>query len=662
MEKIKNKMEALREQIRSHDRAYYSENKPTISDAEYDRLFRELKDLEEKHPELITSDSPTQRVSGQAADFLAPFIHRVPMLSLDSLFTADDVTAFDKRIRKEIETNISYIVEPKYDGLSIEVVYQDGVFVSAGTRGDGTQGEDVTHNVKTIRNLPLKISGNHIPKELHLRGEVLIPLKGFEKLNARLIQEGDEPFANPRNAASGSLRQLDPSIAASRPLEIFVYDLLYSDTWAPQSHAEVLEQLQKWELPVGPLSRKVSSAEEILKFHADLNAERDELPYEIDGIVVKLDNLYDRQLLGMKSRSPRWAMALKFESRKEVTIIEDIIIQVGRQGTLTPVALLRPVDVGGVTVSRATLHNLDIVQGLDARVGDEVKVGRAGDVIPEIVSVNVSARKRHLPEFSIPNKCPVCKAEVVREGAYFFCMAGYTCPAQLKWSVIHFASRRAMDIEGLGEETVDALLENKLITHSADLYILTKEQLLILDGFKDKKADNLLQGIEATKNRPLERFVFGLGIRHVGEQIAKILVQHFGNLDTLMHATAEQLNEIHGIGTEIAEGVVSYFSQKSNQALIQLFLDRGLKCELPKIAKKEGPLLGKTFVFTGELSSMSRDEAGQKVEALGAKVTSSVSKKTSYVIVGESPGSKANKAKSLGVTILNEEGFLKLFK
>lgn len=662
MPSITDKINLLRELIIKHDHAYYFEDSPTISDFEYDKLFRELKKLEEEYPQYLTPDSPTQRVSGKPADFLAPFQHRVPLLSLDSLFEVAEVEAFTQRISKELGAAAEYIIEPKYDGLSVEVVYINGRFTAAGTRGDGLIGEDVTHNVKTIRNLPLKLEGQDIPAELHLRGEVLIPLKGFEKLNKKLIETGEEPFANPRNAASGSLRQLDSKIAASRPLEIFVYDLLHaSDDWKPQSHDEVLSQLKKWGLPVGLLSHKGEQTQHILEFHSSLNAQRDSLPYEIDGVVVKINSLAKRELMGLKSRSPRWAMALKFESRKETTVVEDIIVQVGRQGTITPVALLRPVDVGGVTVSRATLHNLDIVKSLDVRVGDQVRIGRAGDVIPEVVSVNHEFRKKDAPEFLMPEQCPVCQASVVREGAYFFCTAGYTCPAQLKWSIIHFASRRAMDVDTLGEETVDALLKHHIISNAADLYSLTREKLLVLDGFKNRKAEKLIEGISATKKRPLEKFIFALGIRHVGEQNAKVLVQHFGTIDSLMKATNEELLSIHGIGEEIADSVTKYFSQDSNRKLIDQFLMH-LEFEMPSAQKGALPLTGISFVFTGELEAMTRDEAGARAEKWGGKVSSSVSRKTGYVVVGQNPGSKSEKAKELGVKIMNEAEFLLFIK
>lgn len=661
MSRTVDQIAKLRREIRQHDHLYYVEGKPAISDAAYDRLFEELKSLEFAHPELITPDSPTQRVGGSPLSSLPPFEHRIPLLSLDSLFTQSDVEAFDARIRKSagIET-VDYIVEPKFDGLSVEVVYQNGVFAKAATRGDGVKGEDVTHNVKTIRSLPLTLEGPNIPSELHLRGEVILPLQGFAKLNGRLVEEGEEPFANPRNAASGSLRQLDPTIAAARPLDIYLYDLLYAANWAPRTHEEVLESLARWGVRINSHYKRVTGVAGILGFHQEIGVLRDKLDYEIDGIVAKVNDLPLQRLLGLRSRSPRFAFAFKFKPREEVTTVEDIVVQVGRQGTLTPVAILKPVDVGGVTVSRATLHNLDIVQKLDVRVGDEVRVARAGDVIPEIIEVHHQARVKSLPLFEMPSRCPVCGAETSREGAYIYCTGGYTCRAQTKWGIIHYASRRAMDIEGLGEETVTSLLEKHLIENVADIYALTRERLLTLEGFKDKKADNLLAGIEASRHQSLPRFLFALGIRHVGEQVAKILIDHFGDLESLMRATPEEIQTVHGIGEEIAASVCDFFASERNRDLIATLFKRGVE---PKIAAKKvtgGALSGKTFVFTGELSTMTRTQAQEKVEALGGKATGSVSKSTSYVVAGEAAGSKYEKAVKLGVTILTEEEFNKL--
>lgn len=666
LESVRRKIEALREEIRRHDFLYYIKDKPRISDAQYDALFRELKELEEKYPQLLSADSPTQRVGGAPVDFLPKFKHRVPLLSLESLFTEADVQAFDKRIRKEVDmssaSHLSYLVEPKFDGLSVEVVYRNGVFHQAGTRGDGETGEEVTQNVKTIKSLPLKLSGKDIPKELHLRGEVVMTVKGFEALNKKLIEEGEEPFANPRNAASGALRQLDPRITANRPLDIYLYGLLYADGWKPKTQKEVLETLSSWGIRINLLRKKCGSLEEICDFHADLYEKRDRLDYEIDGIVAKVDDLELQESLGARARSPRWAFAYKFEPRKEITRVEDIVVQVGRQGTLTPVAILKPVDVGGVTVSRATLHNWDIIQKLDVRVGDEVRVARAGDVIPEVVEVNHKARKGHPREFEMPLRCPVCGSKVIREGAFHLCTGGAACRAQMKWSIIHYASRNAMDIEGLGRETVDLLIEKNLVQNMADLYMLKKTDLLALPGFKEKKAQNLLDGIEGGKKRPLSRFLYGLGIRHVGEQIARLICDHFGSIEKMEMASLEEVQNIGGVGPEIARSLVDYFRDARNQKRMDLLLKRGVTPQHETKQKSTGPLAGKAFLFTGELESMSRPEASRKVEALGGHATGSVSKNTDYVVAGANPGSKYDKARKLGVKILDEKEFLKMLQ
>ncbi|MDO8519996.1 MAG: NAD-dependent DNA ligase LigA [Deltaproteobacteria bacterium] len=657
MPQVQKKIEALRDEIIRHDTLYYVLGKPTISDAQYDKLFRELKELEESHPELVTPDSPTQRVGGAPLDFLPQFTHRVPLLSLESLFTSEDIETFDKRVRKDTgKSEIAWIVEPKFDGLSIEVVYQDGLFYQAGTRGDGTTGEDVTQNIRTIKSLPLKLRGEGYPRELHLRGEVILPIKGFDKLNKGLIEQGEEPFANPRNAASGSLRQLDSRITAKRPLDIFLYGILYANSRMPKTQWEVLSQLEAWGLRINPYRRICKSVEEIGRFHRELFEKRDSLDYEIDGIVAKLNDLAVQAHLGERTRSPRWAFAYKFEPRKEITRVEDIAVQVGRQGTLTPVAIMRPVDVGGVTVSRASLHNLDIVRKLDVRIGDEVRIARAGDVIPEVIEVIPGKRKGNPPKFEMPEKCPVCRNKVIQEGSYYLCSGGYTCSAQVKWAIIHYASRDAMDIEGLGRETVELLVEKKWIENAADLYLLQKKDLIGLPSFKEKKAQNLLDGIEASKKRPLSRFIYALGIRHVGEEIARILVNHFGSLSALMATGEEDIRKVSGIGPQIAKSVTAYFADSRNKKLVGLFMERGVFPSSEKTVSS-GLLAGLTFVLTGELTSISRSEAEAKIRSLGGHPAGSVSKKTDYVVAGANPGSKYDKAVKLGVTVLEEKDF-----
>ena len=689
----KEKIEKLRDEIRHHDHLYYVLQKPEISDSGYDKLFHQLKKLEEENPELITDDSPTQRVAGAPLDSFKKFSHEVPLQSLDSHFEEKEFLDFYERMKRDLDqARPAFVVEPKFDGVSLEVVYKDGKFFKAGTRGDGSVGEDVTLNAKTIKNLPLRLKGDDVPHELHVRGEVLLPLQGFEDLNKKIIEKGEEPFANPRNAASGSLRQLDPAITAGRPLEIFIYDLLYTNSILPSSSLslplegggiqgegekrvkkqeiiklpttqwETEEKFKKWGLPVGVLREKTDNLETILSFYRSMGEKRDGLDYEIDGIVIKLDSFADREFLGTKARSPRWAYALKFPPREEVTVINDIVIQVGRQGTLTPVALFRPVDVGGVTVSRASLHNEDFIKEKDIRIGDEVKVARAGDVIPEVVSVHHTKRHSSFKDFKMPTHCPVCHTTAIREGAFLFCPNRATCSAQIKWAIIHYASRDAMDIEGLGKETVDLLVEQKMVSTVADLYTLTKEQLLTLEGFKDKKCENLLAGIEESKNRTLSRFIYGLGLRHVGEEIAKIISRHFGILDKIRKVTLDEITSIHGVGTQIAQSVVDFFSEKNNQNLIDLLLKRGVnpKPEEVKASQISGPLAGKTFVLTGELESMGRSEAKKKIEELGGKVTGSVSKNTDYVVSGANAGSKLDKARELEVEVLVEKEFLKI--
>jgi DNA ligase (NAD+) len=659
---LKKLIEKLIEEINQHDHAYYVLGKPTISDNAYDQLFKKLEKLEEENPELIQAHSPTQRIGEKPRDGFESFEHKNPLLSLDSIFEVEEVENFIDRIIKETEVKKPYFtVEPKFDGLSVNVIYKKGEFFKAGTRGNGMVGEDVTHNVKTIKSLPLKLKGNNIPDEIHLRAEVLIPIDRFSELNKSIIEKGETPFANPRNAASGALRQLDPKLSSTRPLDIFFFDLNYSENFEVKSHFEMLKMLSDFGLKTPPLKERVDSIEGIKKFHHQLFSSRDELNFEIDGVVVKLDDFKLREIMGHRARSPRWAFAYKFESRKEVTILEDIVVQVGRQGTLTPVAVLRPVDVGGVTVSRASLHNMDIIEKLDVRIGDEVKVARAGDVIPEVVEVNHTQRSKKSKKFEMISSCPVCNTEVIREGAFYFCPNKASCPAQLKWSIIHYGSKRALDIEGLGKETCDLLVEKEMVNTLVDLYHLTKEDLLSLEGFKDKKAENLLKAINGSKKKTLSQFLFALGIRNVGEEVAKLLVKNFPSIEKLSKASIEQIEEIKGIGPQIALTVFDYFKEGKNLKMVNELIELGMPSfEEIDQNPNAGKLKNQTFVLTGELSSMPRSVAKKKIETLGGKVTSSVSKKTSFVVVGENPGSKYEKAQKLQVEILSEDGFLKL--
>jgi DNA ligase (NAD+) len=655
------KLTALRNEIRRHDNLYYVKDKPEISDTEYDRLFHDLIDLERRYPDLITPDSPTQRVGAPPLEELTKVPHERPMLSLDSIVDQSEVQAFDQRMKRELETpSVEYSAEPKFDGLSVELLYDHGIFTRGATRGDGTIGEDVTINLRTIRSLPLQLQAQSgLPDHLVVRGEVYMRLDDFQALNRRMTERGDDAFANPRNAASGSLRQLDSTITASRPLVVTCYEIMAVSTPVPPTHWNELETLAQWGLPV-PVSRRLcASIDEVMTFHRETESMRDQLPFEIDGVVVKVNRRDWQDRLGMKSRSPRWAIAYKFAARKEITVVQDIVVSVGRTGTLTPVALLKPVEVGGVTISRATLHNADEVARKDVRIGDTVKVERAGDVIPAITErLPISGEQRNAP-FGMPDHCPVCGSKVGREGAYFYCTGQLVCGAQLKGAIEHFASKQALNIEGLGKKTVAQLVNEGLVRSLADIYRLTKADLIKLEGFADRSAMLLLESIASSKTVSLDRFLMGLGIRHVGQHIAKVLAREFGFLEQIMSADQERFQQIREVGPEISEGLVAYWSEPRNRDVIAQLQESGIQIA-PGTAmrdRRESLLTGKTFVFTGGLDHFTRDEAQQAVEAAGARVSSSVSKKTSYVVGGRDPGSKLDQARALGVTILTEEEF-----
>ncbi|MBL8073848.1 MAG: NAD-dependent DNA ligase LigA [Nitrospira sp.] len=659
-----DRLAELKNQIRHHDYLYYVKDHPEISDGEYDRLFRELLDLELKYPDLITADSPTQRVGAPPLDELGKAPHERPMLSLDSLMDPEEVLAFDQRMKRELGTaQIDYTVEPKFDGLSVELVYDRGTFVRGATRGDGTTGEDVTRNLRTIRTLPLQLQTDTYPDHLVMRGEVYMRLSDFHALNRRMTERGDDAFANPRNAAAGSLRQLDSHITASRPLVVTCYEVMAMTGPPPSTHWDELEQLATWGLPVPTLRRRCETIDQVLAFHRETQEQRDHLPYEIDGVVVKVNRVDWQDRLGMKSRSPRWAIAFKFPPRKEITEIQDIAISVGRTGTLTPLALLRPVEVGGVTISRATLHNADEVARKDIRVGDTVRVERAGDVIPAIAErIPISGQVRPEP-FLMPQHCPICGSAVAREGAYYYCTGQATCPAQLKGAIEHFASKTALNIDGLGKKTVAQLVDQELVKDLSDLYRLNQEQLLKLEGFAERSSTLLLEAIARSKaSVPLERFLMGLGIRQVGQHIAKVLAREFGSLDAIMTADRDRFQNIREIGPEISESLVSYFQEQSNRRVISQLQQLGVSIMQAGSPQDQTtlPFSGKSFVFTGGLSSFSRDEAKALVERLGATVTSSVSKKTTYVVAGSEAGSKLDQAGRLGVRILNEDEFKNL--
>jgi DNA ligase (NAD+) len=661
-EEARERIEALRTEIRRHDYLYYVKDRPEVADSEYDRLFRELSDLEAAHPDLVTPDSPTQRVGAPPLDELAKVPHERPMLSLDSILDPEEVRAFDRRMKRELGVAaVAYTAEPKYDGLSVELLYERGRFVRGATRGDGVTGEDVTVNLRTIKALPLTLRGNERPPDrLVVRGEVYMRLADFQALNRRMTERGDEAFANPRNAAAGSLRQLDSRITAERPLVLTCYEIMGLSGPPPPTHWEELEALARWGLPAPTQRARCASIEEVLAFHADMEARRDALPFEIDGIVVKVDRADWQAALGTKSRSPRWAVAFKFTPRKEITQVQDIVFSVGRTGTLTPLALLTPVEVGGVTISRATLHNADEVARKDIRVGDRVKVERAGDVIPAIAErVPVPGERRAEP-VRVPERCPVCGSAVAREGAYFYCTGQAVCPAQIKGALEHLASKHALNIDGLGRKTVAQLVDRGLVKDLSDLYALTKEQVLGLDGFAEKSASLLMAAIERSKKTTLERFLVGLGIRQVGEHIAKVLARRFGTLEAIMAADRAALEAVHEIGPEIAGSLESYFREERNRRVIARLLELGLTVTGPGTGGGPRPLEGKIFVFTGGLARLTRDEAARLVEERGGRVASSVSKKTHYVVAGTDPGSKLKEAQRLGVTVLDEAAFAEL--
>jgi DNA ligase (NAD+) len=658
----------LRTQIDHHNYRYHVLDDPEVSDAEYDRLMRELKGLEEQYPDLITADSPTQRVGAAPVSELEEVIHTTPMLSLDNAFTEEDLIAFDRRVRERLDDveQVEYCAEPKLDGLAVSFRYEKGRLVLAATRGDGLRGENVTHNVRTIKSVPIELRGKW-PAVLEVRGEVFMTIAGFKAMNQRALERGEKTFVNPRNAAAGSLRQLDPRLAATRPFDVFFYGVGETDGWKlPSRHSEALEQLREWGLKISPLLRTVTGAEGCLKYYRDVAGRRNDLPYEIDGVVYKVNRFLQQRELGFVARAPRWAIAHKFPAHEENTVVKGVEFQVGRTGALTPVARLEPVFVGGVTVSNATLHNMDEVRRKDVRIGDTVVVRRAGDVIPEIVKVILDRRPASARIVEQPAKCPVCGADVEREEgeAVARCTGGLFCAAQRKESLRHFAGRRAMDIDGLGAKIIDQLVEGDIVRSPADLYGLNVEQLCALERMGEKSAAKLVEAIEHSKKTTLARFLYALGIRDVGEATAAALAAHFGSLESLLDASEEQIQEVPDIGPVVAAHVHHFFQQAHNLEVIAQLRAGGVHWPaLPKrAATSEGPLTGKTFVLTGTLDSMSRDQASDRIAALGGKVSGSVSKKTSYVVAGAEAGSKLKKAQELGVDVLDEKEFLRLLK
>ncbi|MCW8854705.1 MAG: NAD-dependent DNA ligase LigA [Gammaproteobacteria bacterium] len=651
----------LRQLLNHHSYQYYVLDEPEIPDSEYDRLYRELQQLENQYPELITADSPTQRIGDKPLDAFSQVKHEIPMLSLDNVFDESELLAFYKRVndRLRLDDQIEFAAEPKLDGLAVSLLYEKGLLVRAGTRGDGTTGEDVTQNIRTIHSIPLHLQGENYPQLLEVRGEVFMPKAGFERLNQNAIKNGDKPFANPRNAAAGSLRQLDPKIAASRPLAMYCYSVgKVEGLESVETHSEMLDQLLKWGLPLCKERAVVKGVEGCLKYFDKLSARRESLPYDIDGIVYKVNNLHWQKQLGFVAKAPRWAIAHKFPAQEEITTVNDIEFQVGRTGAITPVARLQPVFVGGVTVSNATLHNMDEVERKDVRISDTVIVRRAGDVIPEIVSVVPGSRKKGARKIKMPDRCPICQSDVVREEgeAVARCSGGLYCAAQRKESIKHFASRKAMDIDGLGDKLVEQLVDAGLIDHVDDLYALTVEELSGLERMGEKSAQNLIDALQNSKSISLDRFIYALGIREVGEATAMSLAQHFGSLDKLQAASFDDLQDVPDVGPIVASHIQYFFQQQHNLDVINKLRKVGIHWqEVEAVNDADQSLLGKIFVITGTLSGIGRDELKRRLQSRGAKVTGSVSKKTSAVIVGENPGSKATKAEQLGIDILGED-------
>ncbi len=649
----------LRAKIHYHNYRYYVLDEPEISDAEYDRLFVELEELERKYPELITPDSPTQRIGAKPVAEFGTYEHSIPMLSLNSVNTEVAVRDFDERVRRILDVEeIEYVVEPKIDGLAMELVYENGVFIVGSTRGDGKTGENITQNLKTIKTLPLRILSETAPL-LEVRGEVFMPVSKFKELNDLLGAKGDRMFANPRNAAAGSVRQLDPRVTASRPLDFFAYGIGRTEGKTFSTQWEVLEYLHMIGFKVSPLIRRFKEFEDVIKYHDEVKEKRDELDYEIDGIVVKVNGIEYQERLGLISRSPRWAIAYKFPAREEFTTVNDIVVQVGRTGALTPVAILAPVQISGVTVSRATLHNEDELRRKDVRIGDTVVVERAGDVIPEVVSVIKSKRTGAEKEFKMPDRCPICGADVLKEGPIVRCI-GVSCSAQLKEWIKHFASLRAMNIDGLGEKVIEQLCDREMVSDAADLFFLTKKELLKLDRMGDKSARKILNALEKSKHTTLSRLIYALGIRHVGAHTASLLADNFRELESLRNASYDDLVSIPEIGPEVAKSIILFFGQGGTKDLLGKLERAGVWYE-KKEAAAEAKLEGQTFVFTGRIS-MPREEAKSLVERLGGKVALSVSKKTDYVVAGEEAGSKREKAEKLGVKIVDEAEFMEIIR
>ncbi len=660
--KAEERIEKLSRELEYHNYLYYVKNSPEISDYEFDSMLNELKDLEAEFPDLVKPDSPTQRVGGWVAEGFASVSHIAPMMSIDNISGIDGAYEFDKRVKRLLGTDgdIEYVAEPKFDGVSASLTYAKGLLTKGATRGNGLVGEDVTNNLKTINTIPLRLGGKSgIPDLIEIRGEVLYPIEAFKKLNRELAEAGEPLFANPRNAASGAIRQLDSSITASRPLTFYGWGIGEVRGLEIKTEWDLVEALREWGFKVEDHILFCENIDTAISYQKELEGARDGLPYEADGIVIKVNRRDYQKELGSTAKHPRWNIAYKFKPRQGTTVIKDIIVQVGRVGLLTPVAELEPVGIGGITIKRASLHTDDIIKAKDIRIGDTVLVERAGDVIPEVVMPIVEKRTGKEKVFRMPEKCPSCGTPVEKEGAYYYC-PNLSCPAQLKGRIIHLASRKAFDIEGLGEKIVEQLMAEGLVKDPADIFTLKKEDLQPLERFAEKSATNLESEIEKSKKVPFDRFINALSIRHVGERVAQIMAENFHDIDALMNTTVDELMDIHTIGTEIAESIVHFFGLKQNRQLIKKMLDAGVKLQYKKKKAASDKLKGQTFVFTGALESMTRDEAEKLVAEHGGRATSSVTKKTSYVVAGSDPGSKYEKAVSLGIEILSEDEFRKM--
>jgi DNA ligase (NAD+) len=665
--KAAKRVAELKETLERYNYRYHALDDPEVPDAEYDRLMLELRALETQHPGLLTPDSPTQRVGAAPVAAFGAVKHRLPMLSLDNAFSEDDVRDFDRRIRERLDREgpIRYAAEPKLDGLAVSARYENGVFVQGATRGDGETGEDITVNLRTIKALPMKVRADRPPRVLEVRGEVFMPLAGFERFNREAIARGEKSFVNPRNAAAGSLRQLDPRLTAARPLDLFIYALgIVEGGELPAHHSAILQALRHWGFKICPQSRVVEGADGCLDYYREMGTLRSKLPYQIDGVVYKVDDLDLQRQLGFISRAPRWAIAHKFPAEEALTTVRGIEFQVGRTGALTPVARLEPVFVGGVTVSNATLHNMDELTRKDVRVGDTVIVRRAGDVIPEVVKVLLERRVADARLVTLPTHCPVCGSPVVREAdqAVARCTGRLICPAQRKEEIKHFASRRALDIQGLGDKLMEQLVDGDWVRTPADLFELKTEQLATLERMGEKSAQKLQAAILASKHTTLPRFLYALGMRDVGEATALALAQHFGEISALRQASEDEIQRVPDVGPVVAKNVAAYFRDPGNAAVVDRLIANGITWPAPAPVSSDAKLGGKTFVLTGTLQALTREAAEEAIVQLGGKVSGSVSKKTHYVVVGADAGSKLKKAEQLGIAVLDEAAFLKLLK